>query len=101
MTLQREWSALERTAELRRAAAGRLLDHLLSTLPTGSRGTDLLAETTLGKLLTAIRSDMTLTSRGQEPRQADGPCPAVAARAGDHSAEQGTNGVSPGNDHQT
>ena len=101
VTLQRDWSALERTAELRRAAAGRLLDHLLSTLPPGSRGTDLLAETTLGKLLTAIRSDMTLTSRGQEPRQADGPRPAVAARAGDHPAEQGTNGVPPGNDHPT
>ena len=67
VTLQREWSALERTAELRRAAAGRLLDHLLSTLPPGSRGTDLLAETTLGKLLTAIRSDMILTSEVRNP----------------------------------
>ena len=60
--LRREWNALQRVAELRRAAARRLLDHLLSSLPSGSRGTDLLAETTLGKLLTAIRSDMTLAS---------------------------------------
>ena len=67
VTLQREWSALEKTAELRRAAASRLLDHLLGSLPPGSRGTDLLAETTLGKLLAAIKSDMVLTSEVREP----------------------------------
>ena len=44
-------------AKIRRAAAKRLLDHLLACLPPGSRGTDLLAETTLGKLLQAIESD--------------------------------------------
>ena len=62
VTLQREWKALMRTAELRRAAAQRLLDHLLSTLPQGARGTDLLAETTLGNLLNAIMADLTLRS---------------------------------------
>ncbi len=62
VTLQRDWEALKRLAELRRAAAGRLLDHLLASLPQGSRGTDLLVETTLGKLLTSIRSDVTLRS---------------------------------------
>ena len=62
VTLQREWKALDRLAELRRAAAGLLLDHLLASLPPGSRGTDLLAETTLGKLLAAMRSEMTLRS---------------------------------------
>ena len=67
VTLQREWGALEKTAELRRAAASRLLDHLLASLPPGSRGTDLLAETTLGKLLAAIKSDMVLTSEVREP----------------------------------
>ena len=67
VTLQREWRALVRTAELRRAAAGRLLDHLLACLPPGSRGTDLLAETTLGKLLAAINSDMTLRSEVRYP----------------------------------
>ena len=60
VTLQREWTALEKTAELRRAAAGRLLDHLLACLPPGRRGTDLLAETTLGKLRQAIESDLIL-----------------------------------------
>ena len=67
VTLQREWGALEKTAELRRAAARRLLDHLLASLPPGSRGTDLLAETTLGKLLAAINSDMILKSEVREP----------------------------------
>ena len=67
VTLQRDWRVLERTAELRRAAAGRLLEHLLSTLPPGSRGTDLLAETTLGKLLLSVRSDMTLTGEVRDP----------------------------------
>ena len=65
--LQREWGALERTAELRRAAARHLLDHLLATLPQGSRGTDLLAETTLGKLLTAVQSDIILRSEVKNP----------------------------------
>ena len=67
VTLQREWKALEKTAELRRAAAGHLLDHLLACLPSGSRGTDLLAETTLGKLLKAIESDSILKSEVRNP----------------------------------
>ena len=62
VTLQREWKALDRLAELRRAAARLLLDHLLDSLPPGSRGTDLLAETTMGKLLTVVKSDLTLRS---------------------------------------
>ena len=67
VTLQRAWGALARTAELRRAAARRLLDHLLATLPQGSRGTDLLAETTLGKLLAAVQSDIILRSEVKDP----------------------------------
>ncbi|MCY3783490.1 MAG: RecQ family ATP-dependent DNA helicase [Chloroflexi bacterium] len=67
VTLQREWTALEKTAELRRAAAGRLLDHLLACLPSGRRGTDLLAETTLGKLRQAIESDLVLKSEVRDP----------------------------------
>ena len=54
VTLQRDWESLSKIAELRRLAAGLLLDHLLSQLPKGSRGTDLLADTTLGKLLEAV-----------------------------------------------
>ena len=41
-------------AERRRKAAGTLLSHLLEELPTGSRGSDLLVETTLGKLQQAV-----------------------------------------------
>ena len=69
VTLQREWSALVRTAELRRAAARLLLEHLIGTLPSGVRGTDLLAETTQGGLLKAVRSDGALRS---EVRNHDG-----------------------------
>ncbi|MCY4436531.1 MAG: RecQ family ATP-dependent DNA helicase [Chloroflexi bacterium] len=69
ITLQRNWESLNKTAELRRAAAKRLLNHLLDSLPPGSRGTDLLAETTLGKLLAAIKSDMTLASQVKSPEK--------------------------------
>jgi ATP-dependent DNA helicase RecQ len=62
VTLQREWNALEKTAQLRREAAGRLLEHLLQSVPDGKRGTDVLAETTLGKLLGALDSDLALKS---------------------------------------
>ena len=67
VTLLREWGALEKMAEVRRAAAGRILEHLLSSLPQGSRGTDLLAETTLGKLLMAVNSDLMVRSQVREP----------------------------------
>ena len=63
VTLQREWLTLEKWARLRREAARRLLDHLLACLEPGSRGTDLLAETTLGRLTHAIESDMVLKSQ--------------------------------------
>ena len=67
VTLQRDWGALLRVAKLRRTAASRLLDHLLSTLPPGDRGTDLLAKTTFGKLLATINSDMTLVNEVKNP----------------------------------
>ncbi len=67
ITLHREWSKLEEWAQIRREAAGRLLEHLLGRLPAGSRGTDLLAETTLGKLLQAIEADLVLKSRVRNP----------------------------------
>ncbi|MBK6974202.1 MAG: RecQ family ATP-dependent DNA helicase [Sterolibacteriaceae bacterium] len=60
VTLQRDWHALETTALLRRTGAERLLDHLLARLPERTRGTDLLAETTLGNLLHAIEDDLIL-----------------------------------------
>jgi ATP-dependent DNA helicase RecQ len=60
VTLQRKWADLEKTAQLRRAGAARLLEHLLACLPQGLRGTDLLAETTLGKLQAALQEDLAL-----------------------------------------
>ena len=63
VTLLRDWTSLEKTAGLRREAGTRLLEHLLACLPPGSRGTDLLVETTLGKLTQAIESDPLLKSR--------------------------------------
>ena len=67
ITLRREWGALEETAALRRDAARRLLEHLLECLPPRRRGTDLLVETTLGKLARALDSDMLLKSRTRNP----------------------------------
>jgi ATP-dependent DNA helicase RecQ len=67
VTLQRDWAALEKTAQLRRTAANLLLAHLLNCLPHGQRGTDLLAETTLGKLTAAIESDLALMAEIKEP----------------------------------
>ena len=67
VTLQREWPTLTETAELRRNAAQNLLKHFLSTLPTGTRGVDLLAETTMGNLLSAVNSDLILRSRVRGP----------------------------------
>lgn len=60
LELQRDWSSLEATARRRRTAAGRVLEHLLVCLPPGARGIDQLAETTLGKLLAALESDLVL-----------------------------------------
>jgi ATP-dependent DNA helicase RecQ len=64
--LQREWSAIAELAERRRSGARLLLAHLLGTLPAGSRGTDLLAETTLGKLLAALESDLVLAAQTRD-----------------------------------
>ena len=69
VTLQRTWRALEETASRRREGAHRLLEHLLACLPPGSRGTDLLAETTLGRLLEALEADLVLKSRIKHPEK--------------------------------
>ena len=69
MTLRREWSSLAGIAERRRNGASRLLDHLLAQNPPGSRGSDLLVRTTLGKLTQAIEGDLTLLSRNGDERK--------------------------------
>ena len=67
VTLRREWRLLEETARIRRVAANLLLGHLLGRVPRGTRGTDLMIDTTLGKLLKAITSDMVLESQIKDP----------------------------------
>jgi ATP-dependent DNA helicase RecQ len=62
VTLQREWSALAKTAQLRRTAANLLLEHWLAVLPPGVRGADLLAVTTQGKLHAALTEDLALSA---------------------------------------
>ena len=69
VTLRREWSALEEIASRRRDGAKLLLDHLLACLSPKTRGTDLLAETTLGKLLDALMSDIILKSSVRNPEK--------------------------------
>ncbi len=69
VTLNRPWSTLEKIAERRRSAADRLLDHWLSSLPSGSRGVDLLAETTLGKLTASVTGDAFLAAETPDIRK--------------------------------
>ena len=66
VTLRRAWSDLEELALRRRNGAKSLLESLLSGLPAGRHGTDLLVETTLGKLLAAITTDLFLESKKPE-----------------------------------
>ena len=63
VTLRRRWTNLEALAERRRNAANLLLEHLLDALPEASRGTDLLAETTLGALRAVLDEDLVLKSQ--------------------------------------
>ncbi len=65
VTLRTDWTSLKETADLRRTAAQILLEHLFIRLPSDSRGVD-LAETTLGKLLDALESDLMLEGRPED-----------------------------------
>ena len=62
LTTLRNWNTMSKMAEARRAAADRILKHLLSQLPPGTRGADLLAETTMGQLANTIKSDLILSA---------------------------------------
>ena len=67
VTMRREWASLEAIAQRRRRGAERLLEHLLSRVP-GRRGNDILAETTLGKLVQAVANDSVL-QESRDPRK--------------------------------
>lgn len=58
--LQRTWDTVARSAAFRREAAENLLRHLLGKVAKGTRGKDLLVETTLGELTAALTSDALL-----------------------------------------
>jgi ATP-dependent DNA helicase RecQ len=69
LTLRRRWVDIEQMARLRHAGAQRLVEYLLATLPAGQRGSDLLAATTLGRLLAAIETDLELRAEVRQPRR--------------------------------
>lgn len=69
LTLNRSWNTLEKMAERRRSAAGKLLGHWLSALPPGTRGVDQLAETTLGKLTASVAADALLAVETKDMRK--------------------------------
>ena len=54
-TLLKDWQTVETSAKARRQAAATVLQHLLSRLPNGARGGDLLVDTTLGQLTDSLR----------------------------------------------
>jgi len=65
--LQRSWSIVEKTAELRRQGAERLLSHLIGLVPKGMQRKDIPVETTLGDLLAAINGDAMLRGAVNDP----------------------------------
>lgn len=67
--LQRSWSIIEQTAELRRLGAERLLSHLVDRVPKGTRGKDIPVETTLGGLLAEINGDAVLRGSVNDPNK--------------------------------
>ena len=67
--LNRDWPALLETARRRRSAAEVLLQHLREQLKPSVQGADLLVETTQGKLLKSIESDLELRSWVRDPRK--------------------------------
>ncbi len=67
--LQRAWPVVDKTAEIRRQGAQRLLTHLAGKVPKGTRGKDLQVETTLGGLLAAISGDALLRSMVHDPNR--------------------------------
>ncbi len=58
--LERSWPVVARTAGLRRQGAQALLSHLTGKVTRGTRGKDILVETTLGAMLDALNGDALL-----------------------------------------
>ena len=66
VAVQREWSEITALSQRRRASAHVVLRAFLETVPGGSRGKDLLAGLTLGKINQAIRSDLALAAETRD-----------------------------------
>lgn len=64
VTVLRPCRTVDRTSELRHAAAAILLMHLTGRLDKGARGKDLQVETTHGALLAAVTQDAVLKASG-------------------------------------
>ena len=56
------WKKIQEFGEKRRSIAGLLMSYLIAQLPPGARARDLLVETTFGKLVGVIESDLVLKS---------------------------------------
>ena len=54
VTLLKDWSIIQNSAQARRQASETVLRHLLSKLAAGARGADLLVETTMGQLTDSL-----------------------------------------------
>lgn len=65
--MQRSWTVIEQTAQLRRLAAEQLMSHLVDKVQAGLKGKDIPVETTLGDLLGAINSDALLKASVKDP----------------------------------
>jgi ATP-dependent DNA helicase RecQ len=66
VAVQREWPEVAALSRRRRASAQVVLRAFLETLPAASRGKDLLAGLTLGKINQAIRSDLALAAETRD-----------------------------------
>ena len=60
VTLLKDWQTIQRSALARHRASETVLRHLLSKLPNGVRGADLLVETTIGQLTDSLNSSQSL-----------------------------------------
>lgn len=67
--LERPWSVVDKTAEIRRHGAERILSLLIRKVPKGVRGKDIPVETTLGELLSAINGDAMLRGGVSDPNK--------------------------------
>ena len=61
VTLMQDWQTIEKTAAERRSAANTILEQLLSKIPRGTRGTDILVQTTMGELMETLSFSQFIT----------------------------------------